>query len=221
MGPGFQGHEGQLLAMLAQSRVMIDYPIIVDGTRFTVADLVKAEQLGCRPNSELTFKLIGLSHYLDSDATWKDSGGGEWSIPRLIREELAQPINGVTCGGTHRLMGFSYTVAQRKRGGKPVTGQWQRAQKYVQDYHRYAFRLQNRDGSFSTIYFRGRESRPDANRRLETSGHILEWLVYSLPKEELNASHTISAVQYVADLMLTRRMDDWPIGPRGHATRGP
>ena len=38
--------------------------------------------------------------------------------------------------------------------------------------------------------------------------------MYSLPKEELNASHTISAVQYVADLMLTRRMDDWPIGPR-------
>ena len=131
LGAGFQGHEGQLLGMLAQSRVMIDYPIIVSGKRLSVADLVKYEQLNCRPKSELTFRLIGLSHYLDSDETWKDKRGGGWDIPRLIREELAQPINGVTCGGTHRLMGFSYAVRRRKQSGRPVTGQWLRAQKYA------------------------------------------------------------------------------------------
>jgi hypothetical protein len=219
LGPGFQGHEGQLLAMLAQSRVMIDYPIIVDGKRLSVADLVKHEQLNCRPKSELTFRLIGLSHYLDSDEQWKDKYGREWDIQKLIREELAQPINGVTCGGTHRLMGFSYSVRKRQQSGRPVIGQWSRAQKYVNDYHRYTFRLQNRDGSFSTAYFRHREARPDVNRRLETTGHILEWLMFSLPLEELDDPQTTRAVEYLTNLLYTRRNTDLPVGPLGHAIR--
>ena len=198
---------------------MIDYPIIVSGKRMSVADLVQYEQLNCRPKSELTFRLIGLSHYLDSDETWKDKRGGPWDIPRLIREELAQPINGVTCGGTHRLMGFSYAVRRRQQSGRPVTGQWQRAQKYVSDYHRYTFRLQNRDGSFSTAYFRQRENRPDIKRRLETTGHILEWLVFSLPTDQLDEPHTIRAVEYLADLMFKYRNTKLPVGPLGHAVR--
>jgi hypothetical protein len=198
---------------------MIDYPIIVDRKRMTVADLVQAEQRTCRPNSELTFKLIALSHYLDSDAKWKDTRGGQWSIPRLIREELAAPINGATCGGTHRLMGFSYSVRKRKQSGRPVTGQWKRAEKYIEDYHRYAFRFQNRDGSFSTSYFRARANRPDIGRRLETTGHILEWLVYSLPMDELDDPKTVRSVEYLADLMLKHRNRNLPVGPRGHAIR--
>lgn len=219
LGPGLQGHEGQFLAMLAQSRVKIDYPIIVNRKRLSVADLVRTEQRSCRPNSELTFKLIGLSHYLDSDATWKDAHNRQWSIQRLIQSELAQPINGVTCGGTHRLMGFSYSLRKRMQSGRPVVGQWRRARKYVQDYHRYTFRLQNRDGSFSTSFFRGRENRPDIDRRLETTGHILEWLVYSLPEQELGNLRMVRAVEYLANLMLQYRNHPWPVGPRGHAIR--
>ena len=55
----------------------IDYPMRVDGHDFTVADLVEYEKLTCRPKSELTFKLIGLAHYLDSDATWTSEMGRE------------------------------------------------------------------------------------------------------------------------------------------------
>ncbi|MEM9409663.1 MAG: hypothetical protein AAGA30_01030, partial [Planctomycetota bacterium] len=94
VGPGVQGHEGQFLAMLAQSNVPIDQQIIVGGRTFTIHDLIEYEQRGCRQRTELTFKLIGLSHYLKPHEIWKSSDGKSWNIERLIYEEIAQPING-------------------------------------------------------------------------------------------------------------------------------
>ena len=184
-GPGVQGHSGQFLAILAQSHLPIDYPMLVHGKSFTIADLVEHEKADCQPGEELTFKLIGLMHYLDSDATWTSRYGEQWSIPRLITEELKQPIRGAACGGTHRLMGFSYAINKRIQRGKPMTGEFARAQKFINDYHRYTFSLQNPDGSFSTQWFIRREANPDVDRRLKTTGHIAEWLAFSLPDEEL------------------------------------
>jgi hypothetical protein len=216
-GPGYQGHDGQLLAILAQSRVKIDYPLVVQGQRLSIADLVHAEQLSCRAGTELTFKLIGLAHYLDPDAAWRNDLGEAWNIAHLVKEELAQPIVGAACGGTHRLMGFSYAVRNRERSGQPLDGQWERAQDYLQQYYAYTFKLQNADGSFSTNWFARRGDQADLDRRLDTTGHTLEWLAYSLPKSQLGDARVVRAVEYLTDLMWRYRGREWEIGPRGHA----
>jgi len=216
-GVGLQGHAGQFLAMLAQSRVPTDYPLRVDGQEFTVADLIETEKLTCRGGTELTFKLISLVHYLDAEATWKDEHGSEWSIPRLIREELAQPVTAGACGGTHRMMGFSYAVRKREKSGLPFEGEWQRARKFVDDYHRYTLALQNPDGSMSTSWFQGRGDSGDEERRLETTGHMVEWLVYSLPEEELTDTRVVKSVRYLTNLLWQDRNRNWKIGPKGHA----
>ncbi|MFV2067542.1 MAG: hypothetical protein ACC645_11225 [Pirellulales bacterium] len=218
-GPGVQGHDGQLLAILAQSHVMVDYPIRVAGKQFTVADLVEYEKGNCLSGTELTFTLIGLVHYLDTDATWKNERGQVWSIQRLIREELARPIRGAPCGGSHRLMGLSYAVAKRARRGEPMVGQFRRAKIYLRDYQRYTFGLQNRDGSFSTEWFRGRGNRADEDRKLQTTGHVLEWMVFSLPDEERTDPRIVRAVSFTTDLLLQEQNRDWKIGPLGHALR--
>ena len=217
MGPGYQGHEGQFLAILAQSRVKIDYPLLVAGRQMSVLDLVESEKSSCVAGTELTFKLIGLSHYLDSDSSWQTPDGQVWDIARLVREELAQPVIGACCGGTHRLTGFSYAVRGRQREGKPIDGQWARAQQYLEDYHRYVFRLQNADGSFSTAWFERPESQADLQRRLNTSGHVLEWLAHSLPDEQLADPQVIRAVEYLANLLWEGRHRKWDIGAQGHA----
>ncbi|HEV3006083.1 MAG TPA: hypothetical protein VGX78_16560, partial [Pirellulales bacterium] len=179
-GPRVQGHHGQFLAIVAQSKVRSDYPIKIGESQFTLADLVESEKLGCEAGTELTFKLIALAHYLDSNATWRSSAGETWSISRLIQEEIKSPIIGAACGGTHRLMGLSYAVHERVKQGGTLDGQFMRADRYVRDYHRYAFSLQNSDGSFSTDWFKGRAAKPDVERRLQTTGHILEWMAYSV-----------------------------------------
>jgi len=217
MGPGYQGHAGQFLSILAQSRVRLDYPMIVDGHLLTVADLVEYEQLTCRSETELSFKLIAFSHYLDTDATWKNQRGETWDIPRLIRAELAQPVVGACCGGTHRLMGLSYAVRKRETSDKPITGQWRRAKKYIEDFHEYTFALQNDDGSFSTNWFRRPEDWGGVDRKVNTTGHTLEWLVYSLPREELTDRRVVGAVRFLTNVLWENRHRSWHMGHLGHA----
>jgi len=219
IGPGFQGHEGQFLAMMAQSKVKRDFPVRIDGYDFTIEDLVEFEKRTCRPKSELTFKLIGLVHYLDSDAEWKSTSGETWNIPRLIKEELDQPIIGAACGGTHRMMGFSYAVHKRRQRGEPFTGQWERARKFVDSYIDYTFRLQNRDGSFSTDWFKGRENRDEIDRKIQTTGHMLEWLIFSLPEEDLTDPRVVRAVDFVNNALWKNRHSKLEVGPKGHALR--
>ncbi len=217
-GVGLQGHLGQFLAMLAQCHVSPDYPIRVGGHEYTIADLIEAEKKTCYPKSELTFKLIALQHYADLNDTWVNDQGIEWDFPRLIREELAQPIRGAACGGTHRLSGLSLVVKARQRRGEPLDGEYQKANDFVKKYQQYAFRLQNRDGSLSTSWFRGAGDENDDDRRIKTTGHILEWLCYSLSDEQLREPQTVRAVTYLANLMYNNYNHNWEIGPRGHAT---
>jgi hypothetical protein len=217
-GVGLQGHLGQFLAMLAQCHVSPDYPIHVADHEFTVRDLIEAEKKTCYPKSELTFKLIALQHYADLNDKWVNDQGLDWDFPKLISEELAQPIRGAACGGTHRLSGLSLVVKTRIRRGEPLDGEYKRANDFVKKYQQYAFRLQNRDGSLSTSWFRGAGDEDDNDRRIKTTGHILEWLCYSLSDEELRDQRTVRAVAYVANLMYSNYDHDWEIGPRAHAT---
>ena len=219
VGPGVQGHEGQFLAILAQSSVPRDFPILVGKTRYTISDLIRYEMGSCREKSELTFKLIGLSHYLSPRQSWRDDRGQVWNLEKLVREELEQPVVGAACGGTHRLMGLSYALMMRRRYREPVNGHWARADAYIKDFVQYAWSLQNPDGSFSTDWFEGRANEPDMQRKLQTSGHILEWLIFTLPADDLDDPRLEKAVEFLLSQVYDHRDEDWPIGPRGHALR--
>ncbi len=215
-GPGRQGHEGQFLAMLAQSRVNINYPMKIQGRDFAVRDLVHSEMDSCRAGTELTFKLIGLAYYLDLDRQWRSDNGDRWNIERLMVEEIQQPINGAACGGTHRLFGLSAGVKKRQQSDLPLDGIFARAARYLQQYHHYTFHLQNRDGSFSTEFFTGRGFDTDRKRRMLTSGHVAEWLAFSLPEDQLHRPEMVRAVDYLCDLLIRGKNYDWEVGPLGH-----
>ncbi len=218
IGVGLQGHQAQFLAVLAQSRLSRNYPLLIQGRKFTVEDLIKAEQLNCRTGTELTFTLISMAHYLPTDATWSCSQGQTWDIARLIREEIRQPItHSAACGGTHRLMGLSYAVRRRQQQGKPIDGEFARAQEYLDNYFDWTLSLQNPDGSFSTSWLVRRENRPDIDRKLQCTGHITEWLVYALPKQRLRDEQIVAAVDFLTSALEMNRGRDWKVGPLGHA----
>ena len=219
VGPGVQGHEGQFLAVLAQSSVPRSFPIVVGKNRYTVSDLIRYEMVTCREKSELTFKLIGLSHYLSPKQTWRDDHGHTWNLEKLVREELDQPVVGAACGGTHRLMGLSYALMMRRRYEQPITGHWARADVYINDFVQYAWSLQNPDGSFSTDWFEGRANEPNMERKVQTTGHILEWLIFTLPADDLQDPRVAKSVQFLLSQIYDHRDKDWPIGPRGHSLR--
>lgn len=217
IGVGVQGHPGQLTAILAQSRVSIDTPVKIQGRDFTLRDLLEEERLGCRPNTELTFRLIALSHYYDLDETWTASDGQVWSIPRLIQEELKQPIRGAACGGTHRLFGLTYAYQQRLKRGQPLDGEYARAKTYIENYQKYAWSLMNPDGTFSTSWFNKAENRSDVDRKIQTTGHVMEWLILAQSDAELRSPRMMRAMDYLATHLKSNPQHDWKLGPMGHA----
>jgi len=216
---GVQGHSAQYLAILAQCRVASSSPIKVNGQQFTVADLIEEEKLACRPGTELTFALIALAHYLPTDATWTSSDGEEWSLPRLVEEEIVQTIRGAPCGGTHRLFGLAYGCQRRLRATGQLDGVYLRADRYVRDFQNFTLtRLQNRDGSFSTEWFKYPADRDDdVDRKIQTTGHILEWLVASLDQEKLYDRRIVAAAEFLCQALSREPSRDWKLGPLGHA----
>jgi hypothetical protein len=218
-GVGLQGHDGQLLTVFSLCDVPANYPIYAGKKKFAVQDIVESEMLSCKSGNELTFILIALSHYLDTDEQWLSSDGQSWDFERLIREELSQPIVGSACGGTHRLMGFGHALRKRRMEGKPITGQWKRAEQFVEEFVQYTYRLQNRDGSFSTDWFEGREDNRDLDRKVQTTGHMVEWLLTVTPDAQLQNPRLVSAVNFLLKSMDEERKRDWSIGPKGHALR--
>ena len=218
-GVGLQGHQAQMLAVFSLCDVPLDYPLYAANEKFSVRDVAESEMLSCRRGEELTFTLIGLSHYLDTDTVWLNADGETWSFERLLREELSQSIVGAACGGTHRLMGYAHALRKRRAEGKPITGQWKRAEIYTQDFVNYAHRLQNRDGSMSTDWFEGREDNGDMDRKIQTTGHMVEWLLTVTPDSQLQDRRIVAAVRYLLNTMYNERGHDWKIGPKGHALR--
>ena len=218
-GIGVQGHSAQYLAILAQCRVALNSPIAVQSKSFTVVDLVEEEKLSCKSNTELTFALIGLAHYLPTDATWKSRDGKSWDLEKLVAEEIEQPIRGAPCGGTHRLFGLAYGCQRRLRATGSLTGHYARADKFVRDYQAFALtKLQNPDGSFSTEWFKYPADRPDdIDRKVQTTGHILEWLVGSLDQQDLYQPRVVAAVEFLATSLARQPSREWKIGPMGHA----
>jgi hypothetical protein len=219
VGGGVQGHQGQFLAILAQCQVPPDYPIQIGDQKFTVEDLVLYEMATCREKSELTFKLMGLSYYLDSDKQWRSNDGKVWSIQKLIQEELAQPVVGSACGGTHRLMGYSFAIKQRVLQGQPLQGQYLRAAKFINEFIDYTWQLQNPDGSFSTNWFEGRGNEPNVERKVQTTGHMLEWLLFTVSDTDVRSRRVEKAIDFLMANIYDNRHLKWPIGPRGHAER--
>ena len=114
-------------------------------------------------------------------------------------------------------MGHAYAVRMRTRDGQPIDGQWVRAKEFLDDYHEYAFSLQNADGSMSCDWFRGRSDYGDLPRRIQTTGHTFEWLAFSLPEDQLFDPRMVRMATFLTETMIQYRGNDWEIGPKGHS----
>ena len=204
VGFGQQERPGQLLAALALARVPANYPMRVREEVRDVADLVKYEKLACRSGSDLSLALVGLSFYVD-DPAWKNDLGEEWTIERMVGEELAKPIVAAPDGGMARLMGLGCALECRLQRQQPLEGQFARAAKFVGDLHNFALGIQNADGSWGPQFLAARGTGRDPVAQLRSCGRIVEWLAWSLPDERLDDARMLKAVEYVNNLLAAQR----------------
>jgi hypothetical protein len=190
--------------MLAMACVSSDYPLRAGQTTRTVADLVESEKLACRSGTEMSLKLIGLSHYVEQ-ATWKNGLDEPWSIEQMVAEELSlPPLPGPR--GITRLLGLSCALDRPGAKSKePLEGPMARAKTFVDDYQGYVLRTQNGDGSWSFRPVGGQASDRDYAAQFLFTGQIAEWLGLSLPVRKLEDPSVVRAVEYLDTILNSER----------------
>ena len=216
----FEGHSGQFLAILSMAGLPLEHQLEADGGTITIADLVKHAQQSIRVGEEPTWTLWALSHYLGTEAEWQNDQGDAWSIERLVRSQFYEKTSEAACGGTHGMFALGYALRQHRKAGHRPSGVWLEAEFKVRQHIETARELQNEDGSFSGKYFQGPGVEADLNKRLGTSGHVLEFLAISLPDERLTEDWVHRAAVKVATDLVSSSTEPLKCGPMYHALDG-
>jgi hypothetical protein len=213
----FEGHPTQFLGYMCEADMPLGYEFQAGPKKITVQDIINDAKMTISEGPEVTWTLWALSHYLDSDATWMNAKGEPWSIERMVQIEHQQSVLNSACGGTHGLYALAYSRNKRLAQKRPLTGWWVYADMKVKRYIQEAKALQNRDGSFSSAYFRGPETNSDFTKRIPANGHTLEFLMCALPENELKQSWVRRAVESVAQDLIDNRKTPCDCGPLFHA----
>jgi hypothetical protein len=190
VGYGYQARPSDLAAVLALSHVPADYPARLGKTVRTVSDLIEFEKLTCRQGTDMSLKLVALANYVQQPS-WKDDLGGEWSLQRVVKEELDRPQSAYTHAATDRLLGLSVALERFKSDKTPLEGDLGRAKRYVDDTTLYAFSAQNTDGSW------GRSANRDYAAAVGNTARMLEWLVTTLPANRLEDPQIVRGVDFL------------------------
>ncbi len=86
---------------------------------------------------------------------------------------------------------------------------------FVQDMFEYAWSLQNPCIVQHRLAGRGARDNRNIDRKLQTSGHILEWLVFTSPREQLQDERTVRAVSFILNTLTQNPSKSFEVGRRG------
>ena len=214
----FEGHVNQTLALLAMSNLPLDHQFRIAGGRtVTMRDLVNHAKLNITTREEITWTLWFLTHYVDIDDEWSNVEGDPWSLEELVRLQTNANVVNAPCGGTHGLFAIAYARNAYLHKHGNLRGVWFDADQKIKQHIALAQKLQNRDGSFSTEYFKGPGYSRDFNERLKASGHMLEWLMMAMPHKQLSEPWVRRAVASVATDLVHNAERPAETGPMYHA----
>ena len=217
-----QGHSDQWFAILAQTNLNLELPIIIQEKSHLLDDFLQQVKLDVpfNPEQEWSWTLIGLTNYLPTSAKWIAGDGNSWSVEKLVEAESQQELNSSACGGTHRLIGVSMALDKGKSEQRKMNQIWQDADMMVRNAASLAKQYQNADGSFSTNYFQRPGISADNAQVLATTGHTLEFLAISLDAQELRQPWMIRAVQRLCDVLEDSKQLPLECGSLYHAAHG-
>jgi hypothetical protein len=225
-GPGTfvaQGHQDQFVAEMVQWGVKKDKPFMVDGKRYVFEDFLRFSKARASAKSpqELEWAIVIIGDTYGTNIKWTNAVGEEMRFEDLVRKELDKSLDPPTaCGGTHRLFGLTWVYHRHLEHGGRREGIWKEVAEKLDTYKKIARDYQNDDGSFSTSFFRERGNVPDANLRMNTTGHIFEWLALTLSDDELKEAWVEQAASALAMMFLENRANVIEGGTMYHAVHG-
>jgi hypothetical protein len=185
VGAGYQLRPGSFLALLAMSNIMPNYELKVSGGIYTIGNLIASEKRSVSRGSNMSMILLGLSFYGTPTDSWKNDLGETWTIERMVIEELNRPIDQGTSDVTDWLLGLTAAVNLYEEENEPLPSPVALAKKQIGVYQEWVLSVQNEDYLWHPKFFLYRGVGADNFETLYSSGHILRWLVLSLPDDRL------------------------------------
>jgi hypothetical protein len=227
-----QGHQDQFIAEMAQWGIKLKQPFRVMDKDYTFESFVRYSRAraSLKGNQELSWTVLIIGQFYGTEYEWTNNAGEKLRMEDLLRYELDAPMEKAACGGTHRLFDLCWVHhLHLKRGGKTV-GIWKRVADNTAHYQGLARKYQNADRSFSTRFFEGRDENPDPERdeldpqrkqrRINTTGHIFEWLSLSLTDKQLREPWVEDAANTLALMILKLGNDPMEGATLYHAVHG-
>jgi hypothetical protein len=217
-----QGHQDQFVAEMVEWAVSPKRKFVVGGRNYTFMDFINNSKMraSAKVTQELEWSILIIGQHFGTDITWKNASGENVRFEDLIRKELDKPIDTAACGGTHRLFGLAWVYHLHLQHGGKTTGIWKDVAEHQTRYRVRAQELQNKDGSFSTDFFRAKGHAQDMQLRLNTTGHIFEWLSLTLSDEELQEPWMREAADALTLMFLEIQQSPMEGGTLYHAAHG-
>ena len=212
-----EGHPTQFLGYMTMANIPLDYEVQADTKIITVRDIINDAKMQVRQGPEITWTLWALAHYEEPDAQWYNSAGEAWSIERLVKMQVDEQVIRGACGGCHGLFALCYARNIYLTQGHQLRGVWVEADNKIRTYAEYSRRMQNRDGSFSSNFYKGPGFSSDFSTRLNTTGHQLEWIMVALPQSRLKEQWVRNAVECLARDLIINAKNPSDTGPMYHS----
>ena len=206
-----QGHQDYFIAEMSTWRIPPTQKFRVYGKDYTFADFINHTKMRASvsrnpelkwSNQELSWATIVIGQYLGTDLKWTNGYGEKLRFEDLVRYELDAKMAEAACGGTHRLYGLNYVYHLHLEKGGQTVGVWKEIVDMTAKYRDLAKKYQNADGSFSTDFFNGPGNADDKERRINTTGHILEFLALALSDADIKEQWVQDAANALALMIL-------------------
>ncbi len=201
VGAGYQKRPASFLALLAMSNIMPNYEMKVGGNEFTIANLIASEKATLSKGMNLSMALVGLSFYGEASDQWKSETGETWNVERMVTEELNRSIDQGSCDVTDWLLGLTAAVKLYEEEGKTLRGPIALARRQLGTYHDFVLSIQNENYLWHPKFFLFKGASADAYETLYSSGHILRWLLLSLPEKKLEDPKVVKALASLASTL--------------------
>jgi len=233
-----QGHQDQFISEMSQWGMRPDAKFVIDGKDYTFLDFARLSKAraslhrldivsysgmpDARPQGqELGWAVMMIAEFFGIDTPpWTNMFGEKVTLEELLRAELKINMPKAACGGTHSLFGLTWVLHRHLQNGGKIEGVWVDIDKHIEHYKVMAKKFRHPDGSFSTQYVNGEEDVKDSDRRINTTGHTLEWLAMALSDEELREPWVQDAVMALCKMILDKAHTDIDTGSLYHATHG-
>ena len=196
-GPYFsqEHHPGQFLNYFSMSGGSLDAKVGIDGSMFTVRDILRRTLLEARPTGELAYLVLVFSHFLDPGSEWENKYGERVSLAQLLKVLLETPEQ--TCLGTHRLAALARTYSRpalRENDAK-MERLWPALERQVNSALVSLKKSQQSNGNFSVPGVTA-GSKSAVYQDIFFGGHSLEWITL-LGSEHAHDEWVVAAAKAV------------------------